>query len=752
MVQPRVGIFLSVLARCSDNMTVLAIVAALWGQVEHRTKQAMPWHVLQKQPTPASATLLLDYITPSLPETLLQSFRSSHWPVAVATISSLLIKLLTVASTGLLVLQITPGVHHDCKITASDDFASGFNPAAIGSTAVLSTLAIENGTLPYEPGTTRHQAFQTMNASHSLSNVHIDIDSPTCHVRQLDYSQGCGWQLGYTECDFEDAFGVECNTTTDGHDRNRLVFIYGRMSQNVSANDLGAKILPNETTTVVCEPKYNITSTFVRTDQNGNLNINASEMVTQGVASQPYPAWDLVEGLHTSVQAAGLILGNPYAYSSVANKPWYQLYMFFDSWADAAYPSSDFRDAQLLETAANDLFAMVSAQMAKQNLVAPSDTEIIGTCYSSEQRLRVRGLSLYLMAAALVLLVLMTVILLFNAPRCVTSRDPASIGGMALIISESPSILARLARNGSSGLDIIKKQLQGTQCRSVVSNNGKGPQFSVELLPCDGISYSKPGHPSVDMHAEMKWWRPLSLLPVFKLFVVALLLVLVVVLELLFWKSERDDGLAKVDSQGYVRFSSVYVPAVVMLTAQTLVGMIAFSSVFIFPHYLLRTRASNTRRDILRDYVSQTAIQSVWKSAANRHLPVFFMALAMLLTPLLTIAVSGLYTAQPTDVEQIVSLTTKNQFNSSFIDDDFEDIIPFEQASLNIGLLLTQNFTFPLWTYDDIALPQLELQVPEDLLSNSSVLIGSNVTTSLPAIRAELSCTVVPGNPANFQT
>ncbi|GME65591.1 hypothetical protein GTA08_BOTSDO12789 [Neofusicoccum parvum] len=252
------------------------------------------------------------------------------------------------------------------------------------------------------------------------------------------------------------------------------------------------------------------------------------------------------------------------------------------------------------------------------------------------------------------------------------------------------------------------------------------------------------------MHAEMKWWRPLSLLPVFKLFVVALLLVLVVVLELLFWKSERDDGLAKVDSQGYVRFSWVYVPAVVMLTAQTLVGMIAFSSVFIFPYYLLRTRASNTRRDILRDYVSQTAIQSVWMSAANRHLPVFFMALAMLLTPLLTIAVSGLYTAQPTDVEQIVSLTTKNQFNSSFIDDDFEDIIPFEQASLNIGLLLTQNFTFPLWTHDDIALPQLELQVPEDLLSNSSVLIGSNVTTSLPAIRAELSCTVVPGNPANF--
>ncbi|GME26528.1 hypothetical protein GTA08_BOTSDO12789 [Neofusicoccum parvum] len=401
---------------------VLAIVAALWGQVEHRTKQAMPWHVLQTQPTPASATLLLDYITPSLPETLLQSFRSSHWPVAVATISSLLIKLLTVASTGLLVLQITPVVHHDCRITASDDFVSGFNPAAIGSTAVLSTLAIENGTLPYEPGTTRHQAFQTMNASHSLSNqnavkvegfarsfsagltcetatvtsydsfcsdrqchgidVHIDIDSPTCHVRQLDYSQGCGWQLGYTECDFEDAFGVECNTTTDGHDRNRLVFMYGRMSQNVSANDLGAKILPNETTTVVCEPKYNITSTFVRTDQNGNLNINASEMVTQGAASRPYPAWDLVEGLHTSVQAAGLILGNPYAYSSVANKPWYQLYMFFDSWADAAYPSSDFRDAQLLETAANDLFAMVSAQMAKQNLVAPSDTEIIGTCYS----------------------------------------------------------------------------------------------------------------------------------------------------------------------------------------------------------------------------------------------------------------------------------------------------------------------------------------------------------------------------------
>ena len=118
---------------------------------------------------PASTTLFIDYITPGKPEALLASLRKSHWPVAIAITNSFLITLLTVASTGLLMLQNTPFVHHDCRLNVTDDFVTTFDPATIGSAPVLATLAIENGTIPFPRGTTRNAAFQNLAPPASLS-------------------------------------------------------------------------------------------------------------------------------------------------------------------------------------------------------------------------------------------------------------------------------------------------------------------------------------------------------------------------------------------------------------------------------------------------------------------------------------------------------------------------------------------------------------------------------------------------------
>jgi hypothetical protein len=147
---------------------VLVIVAALWNQVEYRTKHAMPFSVLQKGPTPASETLLLDYVTPGKPEALMKALRKSHWPVVIAIVNSLLITLLTVASTGLLVLQETSFTRHDCRLNVTDNFVPGFETSKVGSAAVLATIAISNETIPLPPGTSRKAAFQSLGAPASL--------------------------------------------------------------------------------------------------------------------------------------------------------------------------------------------------------------------------------------------------------------------------------------------------------------------------------------------------------------------------------------------------------------------------------------------------------------------------------------------------------------------------------------------------------------------------------------------------------
>lgn len=55
--------------------------------------------------TPADKSLLLDYISPILPVTFFQACKNCHFPVVSTSLGSAILKLLIVASSGLLALQ-----------------------------------------------------------------------------------------------------------------------------------------------------------------------------------------------------------------------------------------------------------------------------------------------------------------------------------------------------------------------------------------------------------------------------------------------------------------------------------------------------------------------------------------------------------------------------------------------------------------------------------------------------------------------
>lgn len=149
----------------------MTIVAALWAKVEFRTKQAMPWETLKQRSTPASKTLLMDYVSPSLIESLWRAIRSSHWPIVIVVINTLLIKLLTVASAGLLFLQRTPVTNNHCEIVALTDFVTEFNTSSIGATPILATLALQNKTISIPPGTSAKGAFQRLQPRSKSSSM-----------------------------------------------------------------------------------------------------------------------------------------------------------------------------------------------------------------------------------------------------------------------------------------------------------------------------------------------------------------------------------------------------------------------------------------------------------------------------------------------------------------------------------------------------------------------------------------------------
>lgn len=317
------------------------------------------------------------------------------------------------------------------------------------------------------------------------------------------------------------------------------------------------------------------------------------------------------------------------------------------------------------------------------------------------------------------------------------------------MLSHSPALLSQLSASGSTDLKTMKRQLGNMECQALLTHDGHDWRFTIDL---DRTGTSEEQRTTTDIASDSgpTHWRPISLRPMFKISVIASLLIVVVLVEVLYAVSQRNSGLTVVDPQKNQRFAWVYIPAIVMITAQFLVGSIAFSSLMVFPYSRLRSGQPIMRNDILQNYASETAIKNLGKSIAAKHFIVACFALALLLSPLLTIAVSGLYTAKATNVQTSVKVSVRNQLNSSFISRDITTYgNPLDVAAANnIGLLLTQNFTFPRYTYDELAFPALALELPTTM--NASTLVGCNITATLPGIRSDLHCSIASSVPTNF--
>ena len=79
-------------------------LAALWARTEYQSQMITPWNRLSQKITPASHSLLLNYMFQSLPFALLNSLRKRDFIVSIARIVSIILKIVITLSTGLISL------------------------------------------------------------------------------------------------------------------------------------------------------------------------------------------------------------------------------------------------------------------------------------------------------------------------------------------------------------------------------------------------------------------------------------------------------------------------------------------------------------------------------------------------------------------------------------------------------------------------------------------------------------------------
>jgi hypothetical protein len=181
-------------------------VAVFWRQVDYRAKEIMPWAGMAQGPTHPEKSLLLDYVSPMQVVSLWCAAKHRHW-VIILTISVFIsIKVLTIISTGLLVLESPMIQANPTTLVANTTFdAATFGKGSkVDSGPKYTVYGHHPYNLPYPAGTTDKYAFQSITTpkdslvqSKVILNATVDYFAADmdCEVGYVSYTNSTDWNV-----------------------------------------------------------------------------------------------------------------------------------------------------------------------------------------------------------------------------------------------------------------------------------------------------------------------------------------------------------------------------------------------------------------------------------------------------------------------------------------------------------------------------------------------------------------------------
>ncbi|KAI9927421.1 hypothetical protein MW887_003034 [Aspergillus wentii] len=718
---------------------------------------------------PASQSLLLDYITPWNVISMFRSMKQKHWAVALSVLGSLLITLLTVFSTGLFMLESVRLENIPTTLKASAQFSSsGYDSKMVDGVPVLSVAGIRQFNLSYPTGTTDKYAFSPFNApSTSTGTNKVITGRVNLFSADLECEQGkltnytaynvtggssggpisiiptANLTLSSPSCDTDpiqttifavpdqnstaaDVFFEKC--TGNGQTGSRLIFVSARMLRAGSYHSISPGAF-------FCKPTYTISKGLVSLFANNQSVTRLVPLRNETSRRDAIPGIgysEIISSLNSSLLGAE----KPVTGVSTGNTSINHLGTFYK----IANMSSPFDAESLFEPSSfqnisTRTYQSLVAQIARQNFMTSSDSEFTGTYSATQQRLIVRELSVRAMEAILAVLILVAAVMLVCRPVHSTPRDPGPLSGLTAILSRSPQLTERL--DGTQNKKDMKARLaNGLYIGEVASQSGE-KTFRIKA------KYQ--GNNKAHTGATISWWQPISRW--WQTVTILLPILIIGGLEAAYQVSKSKDGLGTITSTGYIQYVWVYIPALVMLLVRIFINGIHFSLMILQP-YLQLKRGAATASSMMENHLSKITLYSFWCALFKKQFILAASALSVIIAPILTIAVSGLYSTEDVPVPRPVSIMASDSFN--------EHGGPAHDngrtASALIGsLIVARNMSYPAWTYDELITPTLREDSVTDLdgdlpyqPSNKTSDDSALIDLTLPALRVSLNCTSLP--------
>lgn len=494
---------------------------------------------------------------------------------------------------------------------------------------------------------------------------------------------------------------------------------------------------------VACQPKIEMRKALVVSDgrtMNATLVPDSSSPVTINIT-----AWDILKYARASEAEARFILGG------TNRRPWPQadnttltsmMFSLMNSTMPRTSPTG-WMDTELLMQSSRKAFQKVAPQIIFDYATDTAGETLTGSVSYIEQRLVLRSLSFYLVVSLLIVLLALAAALCFLQRIQAVPRDPGSIAGLAAIIASSASINRMLKGVGHSAAATKTRIIAHAPFHSEVHIGPEGQRFQIQASNID--THDQTSFPRLP-EEKQKWWRPFHITIPGMVITLVAPLAAIATLEALYQHSERSDGIADATTNYYLRYTWVFLPALVVWMINLGFESVYTLSTIIHPYHVLRRKAVAAEDALTGHLLSKILAHNAWSALRKRRFAVLFAALAVLLGAVLPIAVAGLYTTKIVAREITMSLKQTSFFDPSkgFYTALVTEETPFRNdrnANPLGSLILHNNLTFPGGTYDEFAFAEFEF--PRDQLEKVNSTYDTMMAI-IPAVRGRVNCTIVP--------
>lgn len=757
--------------------SVFVALATLWHQVDHQCRALTPWSELSNGPSPASKTLLLDYVSPLMPAVLWRATRDRHWAVAAATAGSVLLDICILFSTSLLSIHMVtitkpvPDISFQTKLSTTNTSAvlNQPDPAfifyGIDSVQISPPLGSDGlqayeipdfsqlllGTYKADVETfhsdlrcriaeTNHSISQSSFSNTTRSIINLDISAPECHTQQslqftnlrLDWTAGimrtilggdnrsvlCGEQDAWKDQHVISLFIVDMQSQYTPNSTS----VYGLDSV---FNDIDFVI--NGSTVLLC----GMAAALVKQPYEFDTRTRSASSTTYNGTLEKYIDGSLLqEAFYGTLDTLdGDIRPGPQQLFQDTNQSGLQAYLspFIAcinlQFVGLDWPITSLMDPEKLNSWAGVTFSSLMSQVARMSFSTAQMHTYNGTFSSDESRVFIELVPTVVISVCLLLVSVMALLIFRYRPWNVVPRDPNSVLGLAAILASSPTLNQQLQHKSTLPAKKLELSLAQTSFWSQ-----KEAEFEIQ---CD--QQDSPAQANL----PLEWWRPTWAHPVIGVLIIFYALALVAALEAIQRVSRSSKSLVFAIDLVDASLIRSLLPALLLIGTKLLFASLAGCIAMFSPFTNVRGKKHLPRHGLLRSSVYKIPVINVVQSLRAKQPNVALCSLAAVCGGFLTIFASGLYNFDYNVRIIHQSIARIDSFNISSVAQYGKSAAKLQDETFS----LTNQFnaSYPRMTWKNLVYSKIDL----DSLGSDDYWYG-NVTVAMPAIRGSLNCEFVP--------